>query len=78
MALVLAEAGPRTVNSVDLLVPAQLWEEWCAVAEYITGMDGGEGVSAPNVKGQKAMWKVGEEIGDREGRWTVVWRRQRS
>jgi len=72
MALVLAEAGARAVYCVDL--PAQPGEEWRAVAEYVGRMEGGgrrlEYVCA-DVRDQKAMWKIGEEIGDREGRMDV-------
>jgi hypothetical protein len=76
MALVLIEAGARAVYCVDL--PAQPGKEWVAVAEYVkrmAGFDGGGGgrleyVSA-DVRDQKAMWRIGEEIGDREGRMDV-------
>ena len=74
MALVLIEAGARAVYCVDL--PAEPGEEWRAVAEYVGRMEGGGGggrleyVSA-DVRDQKAMWKIGEEIGDREGRMDV-------
>ena len=76
MALVLIEAGARAVYCVDL--PAQPGKEWLAVAEYVKRMaatGGGVGgrmeyVSA-DVRDQKAMWRIGEEIGDREGRMDV-------
>jgi hypothetical protein len=74
MALVLIEAGARAVYCVDL--PAQPGKEWVAVQEYVKRMDGGgagarlEYVSA-DVRDQKAMWRIGEEIGDREGRMDV-------
>ena len=72
MALVLIEAGARAVYCVDL--PAQPGKEWVAVREYVKRMDGGGGrleyVSA-DVRDQKAMWRIGEEIGDREGRMDV-------
>ena len=74
MALVLIEAGARAVYCVDL--PAEPGEEWRAVAEHVGRMEGGaargrlEYVCA-DVRDQKAMWKVGEEIGDREGRMDV-------
>lgn len=73
MALVLIEAGARAVYCVDL--PAGPGEEWRAVAEYVGRMEGGGGgrleyVSA-DVRDQGAMWKLGEEIGDREGRMDV-------
>ena len=71
----LIEAGTRTVYCVDL--PAPPGKEWVAVAEYVkrmvgTGGGGGrlEYVSA-DVRNQKAMWRIGEEIRDREGRMNV-------
>ena len=76
MALVLIEAGARAVYCVDL--PAQPGKEWLVVAEYVKRMaatGGGVGgrleyVSA-DVRDQKAMWRIGEEIGDQEGRMDV-------
>ncbi|KAH9967876.1 hypothetical protein BC827DRAFT_1122894 [Russula dissimulans] len=79
MALTLLEAGARAVYCVDL--PAQPGKEWAAVAEYARRMTMGSGddgrvagrleyVSA-DVRDQKAMWRIGEEIGDREGRVDV-------
>jgi NAD(P)-dependent dehydrogenase (short-subunit alcohol dehydrogenase family) len=81
MALVLVEAGARAVYCVDL--PAQPGDEWAAVAEYVKRMgtgaeaEGGSSVGgrleyvSGDVRDQKAMWKIGEEIGDREGRMDV-------
>ena len=72
MALVLIEAGARAVYCVDL--PADPGEEWRAVAEYVGRMEGGGGrleYVCADVRDQKAMWKIGEEIGDREGRMDV-------
>jgi hypothetical protein len=77
MALVLIEAGARAVYCVDL--PAQPGDDWAAVSEYVKRMvgtgDGAKGgrleyISA-DVRDQKAMWKIGEEIGNREGRMDV-------
>jgi len=79
MALTLLEAGARAVYCVDL--PAQPGKEWVAVAEYVKRMVMGSGddgrvggrleyVSA-DVRDQKAMWRIGEGIGDREGRVDV-------
>jgi hypothetical protein len=78
MALVLIEAGARAVYCVDL--PAQPGNDWAAVSEYVkrmvgTGSGGAKGgrleyISA-DVRDQKAMWKIGEEIGNREGRMDV-------
>ena len=72
MALVLIEAGARAVYCVDL--PAEPGEERRAVAEYVRRMEGGGGrleYVCADVRDQEAMWKVGEEIGDREGRMDV-------
>ena len=76
MALVLIEAGARAVYCVDL--PATPGEEWRAVAEYVARMEvegaGGGGrleYVCADVRDQKVMWKVGEEIGDREGRMDI-------
>jgi hypothetical protein len=74
MALVLIEAGARAVYCIDL--PAQPGNDWVAVSEYVKRMVGTGGggrleyVSA-DVRDQKAMWKIGEEIGNREGRMDV-------
>ena len=74
MALALVEAGARAVYCVDL--PKQPGEEWTKVRDYAARMEGiaGEGrleyVSA-DVRDQEAMWKVGETVGDREGRMDV-------
>jgi len=78
MALVLIEAGARAVYCVDL--PAQPGNDWVAVSEYVKRMVIGTGggvkgarleyISA-DVRDQKAMWKIGEEIGNREGRMDV-------
>jgi hypothetical protein len=76
MALALVEAGARAVYCVDL--PERPGDEWVKVAEYVRRM----GVDSDAVTGrleyvcadvrdQKAMWKVGEDIGEREGRMDV-------
>src|SRR6266702_5897953 len=80
MALALVEAGARAVYCVDL--PERPGDEWVKVAEYVRRMvqDAGNDNGAvkgrleyvcADVRDQKAMWKVGEEIGDREGRMDV-------
>lgn len=76
MALVLIEAGARAVYCVDL--PAQPGNDWAAVSEYVKRMVGTSGAQggrleyvSVDVRDQKAMWKVGEEIGNREGRVDV-------
>ena len=74
MALVLIEAGARAVYCVDL--PAKPGKEWVAVAEYVkrmvgTGVSGRLEYVSADVRDQKAMWGIGEEIGDQEGRMDV-------
>lgn len=76
MALVLIEAGARAVYCVDL--PAQPGNDWAAVSEHVKRMVGTDGVKggrleylSADVRDQKAMWKIGEEIGNREGRMDV-------
>nr|VWO99595.1 Mannitol dehydrogenase [Ganoderma boninense] len=66
LALALAEAGARKVYCVDL--PKQPGEEWTKVRDAVG--DAFEYVSQ-DVTDQKAMWKVGEIIGDKEGRMDV-------
>ena len=76
MALALVEAGARAVYCVDL--PGRPGDEWVKVAEYVRRMRAdSEAVTGrleyvcADVRDQKAMWKVGEEIGEREGRMDV-------
>ena len=78
MALALVEAGARAVYCVDL--PKRPGDEWTRVAEYVRRMaaDSKSGAVAgrleyvsADVRDQRAMWKVGEEIGEREGRMDV-------
>ncbi|KAI9455600.1 hypothetical protein BJY52DRAFT_1385799 [Lactarius psammicola] len=77
MALALVEAGARAVYCVDL--PERPGDEWVKVAEYVRRMvaDANGAVTGrleyvcADVRDQKAMWKVGEEIGNREGRMDV-------
>jgi len=73
MALALVEAGARVVYCLDL--PATPGDEWLKTKEYVEKMASGdkgfkgrlEYISV-DVRNQKAVWKIGEEIGDREGR----------
>lgn len=72
MALALVEAGARAVYCVDL--PKQPGDEWTQVAKYVRRMETVKGrleYVCADVGDQKAMWKVGEDIGDREGRMDV-------
>ncbi|KAI0824969.1 hypothetical protein BC628DRAFT_1443488 [Trametes gibbosa] len=70
-ALALVEAGARAVYCVDIAeTPGTEWEK---VREYVSRMKGksGEGrleYIRADVRDQEAMWKIGETIGDREGR----------
>ncbi|KAM5541897.1 hypothetical protein V8D89_004626 [Ganoderma adspersum] len=66
LALTLAEAGARKVYCVDL--PKQPGEEWTKVRDAV-----GPSLEyiSQDVTDQKAMWKIGEMIGDREGRMDV-------
>lgn len=71
MALALVEAGARAVYCVDL--PKEPSEEWTRVRDYAKRLDGlaGEGrleYFSADVRDQERMWKLGETIGDREGR----------
>ncbi|TFY68933.1 hypothetical protein EVJ58_g723 [Rhodofomes roseus] len=72
MAMVLAEAGARAVYCVDL--PEKPGEEWTKVKDYLARMKGkvgGEGrleYFSADVCDQERLWKIGETIGDREGR----------
>ncbi|EIW60601.1 sorbose reductase sou1 [Trametes versicolor FP-101664 SS1] len=74
MALALVESGARAVYCVDL--PAQPGAEWTAVRDYAARLEGLpsdgrlEYISA-DVRDQAAMWKVGETVGEREGRMDV-------
>lgn len=74
IALALVEAGARAVYCVDL--PKEPNAEWQKVRDYAARLTdkGGEGrleyVSA-NVSDQQAIWKVGQDIGDREGRLDI-------
>ena len=74
MALALIEAGARAVYCVDL--PKHPGKEWTKVKEYASQMKGLpssgrlEYISA-DVRDQAAMWKIGETVGDKEGRLDV-------
>ncbi|KAI0765448.1 hypothetical protein C8Q74DRAFT_1450457 [Fomes fomentarius] len=74
IALALVEAESRVVYCVDL--PSQPGEEFTKVREYVSRMQGTGGdarleyISA-DVTDQNTMWKVGESVGDREGRMDV-------
>ncbi|KAI0345829.1 NAD(P)-binding protein [Trametopsis cervina] len=78
--LALLEAGARAVYCVDL--PKEPGEEWEAVRRYAGRLalarEGGRGTGegrmeyvCADVRDQEGMWKVGEMIGEREGRLDV-------
>ncbi|OSD02538.1 NAD(P)-binding protein [Trametes coccinea BRFM310] len=73
-ALAMVEAGARAVYCLDL--PDAPSDEWTKVRKYVARMErtGGEGrleyVSA-DVRDQEKMWKVGQILGDREGRMDI-------
>jgi NAD(P)-dependent dehydrogenase (short-subunit alcohol dehydrogenase family) len=80
IALMLIEAGACAVYCIDF--PAQPGDDWVAVSEYVKRMVGTSGgvkggqleyIGCMDVRDQKAMWKIGEEIGNCEG--TSVWLR---
>ncbi|PIL26866.1 hypothetical protein GSI_11046 [Ganoderma sinense ZZ0214-1] len=71
MALTLAEAGARTVYCVDL--PKEPNEDWKKVRDFVARLKHGSKLEyiSQDVSDQEAMWKIGEMIGDREGRMDV-------
>ncbi|EPS95466.1 hypothetical protein FOMPIDRAFT_85340 [Fomitopsis schrenkii] len=74
MAMVLAEAGARAVYCVDL--PKAPSDEWFKVKDYLARMKGkaGEGrleYLGADVRDQERMWRLGQTIGDREGRMDI-------
>ncbi|KAI0371732.1 sorbose reductase sou1 [Pilatotrama ljubarskyi] len=75
IALALVEAGARAVYCVDL--PKQPGEEWTKVRDYAARMEGlptGAGrleYISGDVRDQAGMWKIGETIGEKEGRMDV-------
>ncbi|KXN82523.1 Sorbose reductase sou1 [Leucoagaricus sp. SymC.cos] len=71
MALTLCELGARAVYCVDL--PETPSDDWVKTKEYIAKLGNGsrlEYISA-DVTNQERIWKIGEEIGDREKRMDV-------
>ncbi|PSR88889.1 hypothetical protein PHLCEN_2v5038 [Hermanssonia centrifuga] len=74
MALALVEAGARAVYCIDL--PKEPSEEWQKVREYAAKVSGKEGQGrleyiSGSVTDQDGMWKIGESIGNKEGRLDV-------
>ncbi|RPD53474.1 sorbose reductase sou1 [Lentinus tigrinus ALCF2SS1-7] len=74
LALALVEAGTRAVYCVDL--PEAPGDEFAKVREYASQLKGTGGEArleyiSADVTDQNAMWKIGEAVGDREGRMDV-------
>ncbi|THG94996.1 hypothetical protein EW026_g6576 [Hermanssonia centrifuga] len=70
MAYALIEAGARAVYCIDLpKTPSEDWQKVHAYAARLHGK-GGEG-RLEYISADKAIWKIGETIGDREGRMDV-------
>ncbi|KAH7916029.1 hypothetical protein BJ138DRAFT_1140509 [Hygrophoropsis aurantiaca] len=71
MALALCEAGARVTYCLDL--PSQPSEEFIATRDFIKRLGNAsrlEYISA-DVRDQKAIWQLGEDIADKEGRMDV-------
>ncbi|KAI0360279.1 sorbose reductase sou1 [Trametes cingulata] len=70
-ALALAEAGARVVYCLDLADGPS--PRLAKVQEYVARFEGGGRIEyvRGDVRDQEKMWKVGEMIGDREGRMDV-------
>ncbi|KAI8971329.1 hypothetical protein BD414DRAFT_518127 [Trametes punicea] len=73
-ALALVEAGARAVYCIDLHKDPSV--EWTRVRDYAarlqgTGREGRLEYVSADVRDQDKMWRVGEMIGDREGRMDI-------
>jgi hypothetical protein len=76
MALALSEAGARAVYCLDL--PQSPSSQFEKAAEYVRKMERGDKAGQGrleyipvDVRDQEKLWKIGEEIGSREGRMDV-------
>lgn len=80
MAMALGEAGARAVYCLDL--PEKPSDEWFATKEYLRKMGRDKEVNgeaeyarleyiSADVRDQAKLWKIGDEIGDKEGRLDV-------
>lgn len=71
MALALCEAGARVIYCLDL--PETPSEEWAKTKEFVGKLGNGSRLEyvSVDVTDQKKVWKVGEEIGDKEQRMDV-------
>ncbi|KAI0674719.1 hypothetical protein C8Q78DRAFT_613788 [Trametes maxima] len=73
-ALAFIEAGARAVYCLDINdAPGA---EWTAVRDYVSRMQGKQGEGRleyikADVRDQDGMWKIGEQIGDKEGRLDI-------
>ncbi|KAF8999308.1 NAD-binding protein [Cyathus striatus] len=74
MALALVEAGARAVYCVDLNEPSEEWNatrKWVDLMREKGEIKGRLEYRQGDVTDQMGMWKIGEEIGDLEGRMDV-------
>jgi hypothetical protein len=71
MALALCEAGARAVYCLD--IPAKPSDEWELARNYVKRMANGSRLEyvSSDVRDQKGMWEVVEEIGDKEHRMDI-------
>jgi len=71
MAMTLCEAGARAIYCLD--IHKEPTEEWEAVRDYVQRMERSPRLEyiTVDVTDQQAVWKVGEDIGDKEGRMDV-------
>ncbi|KAK7039205.1 hypothetical protein VNI00_010110 [Paramarasmius palmivorus] len=71
MALALCEAGARAIYCFDL--PKEPSEDWQTVKGFVDKLENGSRLeyASIDVTDQEAIWKKGEEIGDKEGRMDV-------
>ncbi len=71
MALALCEAGARAIYCLDL--PENPSDEWVTTKAFVEKLGNGSRLEyvSVDVTDQKKVWKVGEEIGDKEQRMDV-------
>lgn len=71
MALALCEAGARAIYCLDL--PEKPSDDWVKTKEYVEKLGNGSRLEyvSVDVTDQAKVWKVGEEIGDKEKRMDV-------
>ncbi|THU84418.1 sorbose reductase sou1 [Dendrothele bispora CBS 962.96] len=66
MAMALCEAGARAVYCLDITKTPS--EDWQTVKEFVEKMGSRLEYISVDTRDQKAVWGVGEQIGDKEGR----------